>query len=113
MIQERILKIMSNYGLNAGQFAEKLGVQPSSISHILSGRNKPSLDFVTKLLNSFPQIDYMWLVMGKGSMMKLYEETETSIVSSEKQKEGNEQQTKNSELSLFSHRILILKSLRF
>ena len=69
MIQERIIQIMTNYGLNAGQFAEKLGVQPSNISHILSGRNKPSLDFITKLLNAFPDIDFKWLVQGYGSML--------------------------------------------
>ncbi|MCH3924787.1 MAG: helix-turn-helix domain-containing protein [Bacteroidales bacterium] len=94
MIQERILQIMTNYGLNAGQFADKLGVQPSSISHILSGRNKPSLDFVTKLLKSFPDIDYMWLVMGKGSMFKLKD----MAINSEKSFENN---TNNQELSLF------------
>jgi transcriptional regulator with XRE-family HTH domain len=102
MIQERILQIMTNYGLNAGQFADKLGVQPSSISHILSGRNKPSLDFVTKLLNCFPQIDYMWLVMGKGSMFKINDESEKLIVNNEKLKEDNEKQTNSPELSLFS-----------
>jgi transcriptional regulator with XRE-family HTH domain len=102
MIQERILQIMTNYGLNAGQFADKLGVQPSSISHILSGRNKPSLDFVTKLLNCFPQIDYMWLVMGKGSMFKINDESEKLINNNEKSKEDNEKQTNSPELSLFS-----------
>jgi transcriptional regulator with XRE-family HTH domain len=102
MIQERILQIMTNYGLNAGQFADKLGVQPSSISHILSGRNKPSLDFVTKLLNCFPQIDYMWLVMGKGSMFKINDESEKLINNNEKLKEDKEKQINNPELSLFS-----------
>ena len=102
MIQERILQIMTNYGLNAGQFADKLGVQPSSISHILSGRNKPSLDFVTKLLSCFPQIDYMWLVMGKGSMFKINDESEKLINNNEKLKEDKEKQINNPELSLFS-----------
>jgi transcriptional regulator with XRE-family HTH domain len=71
MIEERIKQIMSTYGLTAGQFAETLGTQASGISHILSGRNKPSLDFITKVLIKFPEIDYNWLVLGKGSMKQL------------------------------------------
>lgn len=45
-----------------------IGVQRSSISHILSGRNRPSLDFVQKILKVFPDIRSEWLVMGKGPM---------------------------------------------
>ncbi|MDR0789515.1 MAG: helix-turn-helix domain-containing protein [Bacteroidales bacterium] len=71
MIEERIKQIMETYGLTAGGFAEILGIQASGISHILSGRNKPSLDFVTKVLIKFPEIDYNWLVLGKGSMKQM------------------------------------------
>ncbi|MDP4223940.1 MAG: helix-turn-helix transcriptional regulator, partial [Bacteroidota bacterium] len=45
-----------------------IGVQPSGISHILSGRNKPSLDFVLKMLERYPFISTEWLLFGKGSM---------------------------------------------
>ena len=71
MIEERIKQIMETYGLTAGGFADILGIQASGISHILSGRNKPSLDFVTKVLIKFPDIDYNWLVLGRGSMKQM------------------------------------------
>ena len=62
----RLEKILKHYGLSASAFAEKISVQRSSISHILSGRNKPSLDFVDKVLQAFPEIDLIWLLRGIG-----------------------------------------------
>ncbi len=62
----RLQKVMDFYGESASSFAEKIGVQRSSISHILSGRNKPSLDFVLKVLSSFPEVELYWLMNGKG-----------------------------------------------
>ena len=53
--------------LDISSFSEKIGVQRSSISHILSGRNKPSLDFILKVLSSFPEVDLYWLLNGKGT----------------------------------------------
>lgn len=67
---KRLEKIIHYYGLSASSFAEKIGVQRSSISHILSGRNKPSLDFVMKVLSSFPEVDLYWLLNGKGNFPK-------------------------------------------
>ncbi|WP_353057433.1 helix-turn-helix transcriptional regulator [Arenibacter sp. H213] len=61
---DRILKF---YDLSASTFADKIGVQRSSISHLLSGRNKPSLEFVMKVTASFPEVDLHWLIYGKGS----------------------------------------------
>jgi antitoxin component HigA of HigAB toxin-antitoxin module len=57
------------YGLNASAFADKIGVQRSSLSHLLSGRNKPSLDFI-KILDVFPDVDLYWMINGKGSFPK-------------------------------------------
>ena len=62
----RLKKILDYYGLSASNFAEVIKVQRSSISHILSGRNKPSLDFITKILNAFPEIELLWLLNGDG-----------------------------------------------
>ncbi|WP_341214514.1 helix-turn-helix transcriptional regulator [uncultured Wocania sp.] len=62
----RLQKVIDYYGESASSFAEKIGVQRSSISHILSGRNKPSLDFVLKVLSSFPEVELYWLLNGKG-----------------------------------------------
>ena len=62
----RLQEVMDYYGESASSFAEKIGVQRSSISHILSSRNKPSLDFVLKILSAFPEVDLYWLFNGKG-----------------------------------------------
>jgi transcriptional regulator with XRE-family HTH domain len=61
---------MENHQLNAAAFAEKIGVQRSSVSHILSRRNKPSLDFILKIQAQFEEADFDWLLLGarqKGS----------------------------------------------
>ena len=64
---KRLQKVMDFYGESSSSFAEKIGVQRSSISHILSGRNKPSLDFILKVLSSFPEVELYWLLNGKGT----------------------------------------------
>ena len=64
---KRIQSIIEYYDLSASSFAEKIGVQRSSISHILSGRNKPSLDFTLKVVDAFPQVSLYWLLLNKGS----------------------------------------------
>ncbi|MBT8301617.1 MAG: helix-turn-helix domain-containing protein, partial [Maribacter sp.] len=53
--------------LSAAVFADKIKVQRSSISHLLSGRNKPSLEFVLKVIKAFPEVNLYWLLNGKGS----------------------------------------------
>ncbi|MBT8279495.1 MAG: helix-turn-helix transcriptional regulator [Bacteroidia bacterium] len=72
----RLQKIMEFHGLSASAFADKIGVQRSSISHILSGRNKPSLEFVMKVLSSFQDVDLYWLLNGKGSFPIVSNQTE-------------------------------------
>ena len=67
----RLQNVIEFYGESASSFASKIGVQRSSISHILSGRNKPSLDFVLKVLSSFPEVDLYWLMNGKGNFPPL------------------------------------------
>jgi transcriptional regulator with XRE-family HTH domain len=62
----RLQKVIDFYSETASSFAEKIGVQRSSISHILSGRNKPSLDFVMKVLHSYPEVELYWLMNGNG-----------------------------------------------
>ena len=67
---KRLEKVMEYYGETASSFADKIGVQRSSISHILSGRNKPSLDFVLKVLAQFQEVELYWLLNGKGTFPK-------------------------------------------
>ncbi len=69
-IAERISKILEYYNLNAAAFADKIGVQRSGLSHILTGRNKPSLDFIIKITEAFEAVDLNWLVHGQGSFPK-------------------------------------------
>ena len=66
----RLQKIMNYYEINASTLADSLGVLCSSISHLLSERNKPSLDFVLKITEKYPEIDLYWLLYGKGSFPK-------------------------------------------
>ncbi len=67
-LEERFRYIMKLNNLSASAFAEEIGVQRSSISHILSGRNKPSLEFIQKVLNRFPKVDAGWLINGTTSV---------------------------------------------
>ena len=65
-LADRLKIVMEYYELSPSNFADKLDVQRSSISHLLSGRNNPSLDFVMKVLEAFPEVDLYWFVNGIG-----------------------------------------------
>ncbi len=67
---KRLKIIIDYYEISATILAEKIEVQRSSISHILSGRNKPSLDFVLKVLKAFPEVELYWLLNGDGNFPK-------------------------------------------
>jgi transcriptional regulator with XRE-family HTH domain len=69
-MKERILAFLQSENKSYAQFAEEIGVQPSGISHILSGRNNPSLDFVIKMLHKYPSLSAEWLLFGSGAMYK-------------------------------------------
>jgi len=69
-MNDRILLIIKTQNLTSSQFADEICVQRSNISHILSGRNNPSLEFVTKIIKRFPDLSLEWLIFGKGSMYK-------------------------------------------
>lgn len=66
-IISRIQQLIKEHELNASSFAERIGVQRSSMSHILSGRNKPSLDFLAKIEAAFEDVSYSWLLKGEVS----------------------------------------------
>ena len=69
-INERITKVLEYSGFSASEFADEIDVQRSSISHIISGRNKPSLEFVTKIKNRFPELSWDWIILGQGEMLQ-------------------------------------------
>ena len=69
-MKERIIKIMEREGLTPSRFAEEIGIQRSAMSHIISGRNNPSLDVLTKIIERYSYVDTDWLIFGKGNMVK-------------------------------------------
>ena len=77
---KRLEILLDYYSLNASAFADKISVQRSSLSHLLSGRNKPSLDFILKILEVFPDVDLYWILNGKGNFPKNSDENRTGII---------------------------------
>src|SRR4030042_5143029 len=74
-MKERIMEFLRKENKSAAQFAEEIDVQPSGISHILSGRNNPSYDFIIKILNKYPKLNAEWLLLGHGAMYKSIRQT--------------------------------------
>ena len=95
LIAERIGKIIKENNLSASSFAKMIGVQRSSISHILSGRNNPSLDLLLKIHNAFNYISLEWLILGYNSMEKTLEEIQnvdkSELIIDEKELSDNKQ----------------------
>jgi transcriptional regulator with XRE-family HTH domain len=75
---ERIKLILKTRGLSPSQFADDIQVQRSGVSHVLSRRNKPSLDFVMKILDTYAEIDPEWLLRGHGSMVRMPDQASNS-----------------------------------
>jgi transcriptional regulator with XRE-family HTH domain len=73
-MKERIIKFLTHENLTATKFADEIGVQRSSVSHILSGRNNPSFDFIQKILVRYKNLSAEWLISGTGNMLKRAEQ---------------------------------------
>ena len=82
---KRLQKILDFYGVTATSFSEKIAFNRSTISHLLSGRNKPSLEFVMKVLQTYPEVDLYWLLYGKGSFPTTVNKVNTQIKATSKQ----------------------------
>ena len=67
-MKERLLQLLDLEQITPSKFADIIGVQRSSVSHVISGRNKPSYDFLHKTLKAFPGLNASWLMMGEGTM---------------------------------------------
>ena len=67
LIQDRLKLIMQANRLNATEFAERVGVNRASLSHVLGGRNKPSMDFLSKVIKEFPNVNGSWLLTGEAN----------------------------------------------
>lgn len=101
-ITDRIRQLMQEYSLSPSAFADEIGIQRPAISHILSGRNRPSLDVVMKILKAFAQINPQWLLTGEGTMkqLNLFEESpeetnKTTDIENVKNKKALESRVEN------------------
>lgn len=116
-MRDRLQKLLSKEGVAPTRFAEIIGVQRSSISHILSGRNKPSFDMIQSILDKYPKVNPDWLLLGKGDMYRkvvqatLFSDqitTEQVVTTNKTNKEhlqSDSQQPKRSENRIFEKRI--------
>ncbi len=73
---DRIKSLMNEKKMSATQFSDEIGIQRSSLSHVLSGRNKPSLDFMLKIKNRFSDINLNWLLLGQENMLQNFGDEE-------------------------------------
>ncbi len=76
-MNERLLKFLEAENISQAQFADSIGVARASISHIISGRNKPGFDFIERTARRYPALNIEWLITGKGKMFSSQEETES------------------------------------
>ena len=81
-MREKLQLLMNAENLTGSKLAEYLGIQPSSISHILGGRNKPSLDFVQKILQRYPRINPDWLLLDSDEMYRPDSSPASSVATS-------------------------------
>ena len=118
-MKERIQKLLNEYNISSTYLADKIGVQRSSISHLLSGRNKPGFDFIQKLLKNYPEINPTWLILGTGSMylnenqptlpFSEPEEKSTSRESNIRSEPSTNYQIKNSQKGIYKNQKMIEK----
>ena len=99
----RINKLMEEYQLNASSLADKIGVQRSSLSHILSKRNKPSLDLILKIEKNFEKIDLNWLLFGKTSFEDIKENDGKILNSTHLNEERNPIDVKKTKIKEIIH----------
>ncbi len=77
--KDRLLAVMKGEGLSAKQFAEEVGIQPGTVSNILSGRNKPSLEVMQKVLKRYDHIASDWLISGNEPMYRQKNDSQTTL----------------------------------
>ena len=90
LIQDRIKIVIKANNESPSSFADKIDIKRSNLSHVLSGRNKPSLDFLSKIISSYPSVNASWLITGvtrDGQFEASSRKDEKTIISSSPQKE--------------------------
>jgi len=76
-MEERIKKFMEYKGITSSELADSIGVQRSNVTHVLKARNKPSFQFIEKMLQIYPDLNAKWLLLGTGSMVDIPLKTRT------------------------------------
>jgi len=69
-MQERILQLLTAENISQSEFAQKIGVSGSNVTHIINGRNNPSYEFILRVASHFPAVNLDWLLLGKGKMYR-------------------------------------------
>jgi len=99
-LADRIKTIITVNNLTSSSFADKIGVQRSGVSHILKGRNRPSMDFLLKVVEAFPRVDAGWLLTGRApenpslqSQQMGREAKESKIVSEDSESSSSEERS--------------------
>ena len=77
---KRLEQLIKSKKISKSAFANKIGVQRSSIAHFFSGRNKPSLDFYIKIKEKYPEVDLNWIISGVKSKKEKNDEIESIII---------------------------------
>ena len=67
-MKDRITLFLTSEGISPAEFADKIGVQRSSVSHVLNGRNYPSASFIQKMLGAYKTLNPRWLLLGEGTI---------------------------------------------
>lgn len=88
-MKERIAQIIQHVGLTYAEFADKVGISNSSLSHIMAERNKPSLSLLLSIHDAYPQININWLLFGEGNMLM----SQTSAIDTKPANDDNLPQT--------------------
>jgi transcriptional regulator with XRE-family HTH domain len=118
-MKDRIQQFLNHTGYTATRLANELKVQRSGISHILSGRNQPSYDFLIRLLNRFPDISADWLLTGKGNMYKnkadnnesnLFQPSLTTVKKDEGKEEHKDTFKQQEVTNVNTKKVILLKS---
>jgi transcriptional regulator with XRE-family HTH domain len=84
LIQDRVKLIIKANNLTASEFADQIGIKRSNLSHVLNGRNKPGLDFLCKVIDTFPNVNASWLITGQQREGTMREESKVEVKKSPK-----------------------------
>lgn len=78
--KDRLATVIQHENVSAKQFAEEVGIQPGTVSNILNGRNKPSLEVMQKVLKRYPQLSSDWLISGEEPMYRKKNDSQPTLL---------------------------------